>query len=552
MKKGRILIFAAAVLAALSVGGTLAAWSQVIQTGNEYRIPQYKTSLEEEFSQPDDWQPGITTRKAVWVSNSLSDETGQSGVPVLAKAELHQSWVRREPVYATASNVRYEVEPLAGEELPLVFEAEDGTVQYAALPHFNRKTVMVLSSGMAKEEGLRLGLDYVDSAADPMVQGKWLLVNEDPAERGNYVLYYIGVLQPGEDSPHFLESVTMNPLLEASVIRKDTWYERQEDGSYKQVTETTPNSRYGYDSSRYTMDIKATTVQATKAAVEQTFTGGFHEEVIHYLANEVADPGVYDASDLVKKLTVVRSDRNSGELAYIPYRTEAGSEEGNWFMSFTDMVPGGVYKDSLIVENNAGSNVRIWMRVLSREQDAIKDELLEKISMKVTFQGNVIYEGKATGSGYGEGTNLQELIPLCYLSPGASERIYVELVLEPSITCDPVTGKCIYADELSKIDWQFMIQGGGSSNGGGGGSSGGGGGNSGGGSPGGPGGGVTTSVTVGAGPEPGSQITPLLPQTGDETPLWLLGGMMTASLVLLAATVLLWKKNRDESKKNVD
>ena len=78
--------------------------------------------------------------------------------------------------------------------------------------------------------------------------------------------------------------------------------------------------------------------------------------------------------------------------------------------------------------------------------------------MKVTFQGSVLYEGKVTGARYGEGENLQELIPLCYLKSGTSEEIQVELQLDSSITCDPVTGACIYADQLTKIDWEFMIQ----------------------------------------------------------------------------------------------
>ena len=42
--------------------------------------------------------------------------------------------------------------------------------------------------------------------------------------------------------------------------------------------------------------------------MEHTFTGGFHEEIIYYLANEIADPAVYDASDLEKKLTELKKD----------------------------------------------------------------------------------------------------------------------------------------------------------------------------------------------------------------------------------------------------
>ena len=139
------------------------------------------------------------------------------------------------------------------------------------------------------------------------------------------------------------------------------------------------------------------------------------------------------------------------------------------------MVPGGIYKDRLKVENTTSNQTaRVYMRIDPRVQEQIKDELLEKITMKVTFQGSVLYEGKVTGARYGEGENLQELIPLCYLKSGTSEEIQVELQLDSSITCDPVTGACIYADQLTKIDWEFMIQtfsenGGGDGGGGGGG-----------------------------------------------------------------------------------
>ena len=69
MKKGKIIMFGLAALAATSIGGTWAVWTSVVQTRNEYMIPRYKTELEEKFTRPDDWQPGITTQKEVWVSN---------------------------------------------------------------------------------------------------------------------------------------------------------------------------------------------------------------------------------------------------------------------------------------------------------------------------------------------------------------------------------------------------------------------------------------------------------------------------------------------------
>ena len=531
MKKGKIMLLGLAVLAAASVGTTWAAWSQVIRTGNEYRVPRYKTSLEEHFRQPDDWQPGITTQKQVWVSNNLKAEDGslESGVPAIARVEIHQSWIRRENVYVLDQNGNETaVPPLEGEALP---------PDFVAIPAFNKEAVMVLRSGMAQDAGIRLNLPYADKVED--ARGKWLLVDEEPSETGNYILYYIGVIQPGEDSPVFLESVTMNPLLENTITGKDTYYEKTEDG-YKQITVTRTNAKYGYDSSRYTMDIKATTVQATKAAVEHTFTGGFNQEVIRYLADQVVDPGVYDASGLEKKLTLVYN-RGSQRLEYVPYRSGTGEEEGNWFMSFTDMVPGGIYKDRLKVENTTSNQTaRVYMRIDPREQEQIKDELLEKITMKVIFQGSVLYEGKVTGARYGEGENLQELIPLCYLKSGTSEEIQVELQLDPSITCDPVTGACVYADQLAKIDWEFMIQTF-SDNGGGGG---------------GGGGGRRSVTTIDDTEVPQAVMIPdpeiplaALPKTGDTTPLLMLGAMTAVSFLLLSALGILWIRMRRKEDK---
>ncbi|XBX09212.1 BsaA family SipW-dependent biofilm matrix protein [Enterocloster clostridioformis] len=548
MKKGKIMLLGLAVLAAASVGTTWAAWSQVIRTGNEYRVPRYKTSLEEHFRQPDDWQPGITTQKQVWVSNSLKAEDGslESGVPAIARVEIHQSWIRRENVYVLDQDGNETaVPPLEGEALPPDFVTDQGERQYAAIPAFNKESVMVLRSGMAQDAGMRLNLPYADKVEE--AREKWLLVDEEPSETGNYILYFIGVIQPGEDSPVFLESVTMNPLLENTITGKDTYYEKTEDG-YKQITVTRTNAKYGYDSSRYTMDIKATTVQATKAAVEHTFTGGFDQEVIRYLADQVADPGVYDASGLEKKLTLVYN-WGSQRLEYVPYRSGTGEEEGNWFMSFTDMVPGGIYKDRLKVENTTSNQTaRVYMRIDPRVQEQIKDELLEKITMKVTFQGSVLYEGKVTGARYGEGENLQELIPLCYLKSGTSEEIQVELQLDSSITCDPVTGACIYADQLAKIDWEFMIQTF-SENGSGGGGGGGGGRGRGRRS-------VTTLTTIDDEAVPQAVMIPdpeiplaSLPKTGDTTPLLMLGAMTAVSFLLLSALGILWIRMRRKEDK---
>lgn len=538
--RGKIGLFCLAVLAALSVGATLAAaaWSSELYTGNEYRVQKYKTSLEEAFDAPDNWQPGVTIQKEFWVSNNVSDADSESETPVIARVEIGQSWIRRADIYASASNADEKVRvAAAGEELPLTVATGNGP-EYAALLNFNKNSVVVLRSGMASETGLRLGPDYVDSVED--AAGKWLIVSETPDASGNYVLYYIDVIQAGEDTPVFLESVTMNPILENTVISKETWYEGD-----NQVTQSTVNSDCGYDSCRYTMDIRMTTVQATTAAVEQVYSNGYYEEVIDYLAHNVADEGVYDATDLEKTLTITY-DSSSGELSYIPYRTETGSEEGNWFMSFTDMLPGGIYIDGMTVENTSSIAMNLYMKVVSRDDNTvIQDELLEQIDMTVTYDGEVIYEGKATGVSY-SGTNLQNLILLASLDPDSSGRIEVTLELDPDMECDPLTGKCIYSDQLSKIDWYFYISGytsdGNSSSDSGGNSSSSGSSGDSSGSSSGTSSGTSGSVSSGSPSGELYSLEPSLAKTGDQTRTYLLAGLAALSICLLAATAVVWKK----------
>lgn len=451
MKKGSLrLLFPAALIALAVVGGTWAEWTQRVQAGNEYQIGKYSTRLVEEFTPPDNWQPGVDVQKAIWVTN---DSPKANGVPVLAKVEISQSWIRQENVYAETIEdgtvTQVPIEPLAGEPLPLIFQPEgESGRQFAAKINFNPDGVVALESQRNKEAGLRLDIPSVSSFEE--AGGKWILAEETPNLTGNYVFYYVGVLQPGESSPHLVESVTMNPVLESTVTGSHTQYVKREDG-YHKVTMETVNSAYGYDSCRYTMDVKATTVQNTQAAVDKVFgSNSIDQKVVSYLEQYVADEGVFE-SDLTKKLSF---SLNNGRMEYTPYRNGEGVEEGNWFMSFTDMVPGGIYRDKLVIENQSGWDHRIFMRVLPRAQDSLRDEILNMISMKVWLDGSLLYDGTAMGSSVEYLDSLQRMVYLGRYKPNTARTITVELQLDPELALDE-TGTCKYADILSKIDWEF-------------------------------------------------------------------------------------------------
>lgn len=545
MRKIRIFIAGlAAMAAAATIGGTWAVWTQRLLAKNEYMTSKYSTFLREEFESPEDWLPGEETRKAVWVKN-------ESTIPIIAKITMNQNWVRREDV--TAMVVPPEggapkeifLEPRKGEPLPVIFDAEDGR-QYAAVLNFNKDGVVVLADKRASEPGLRLDIPEVSSPAE--AAGKWLLLSETPNEDGNFTFYYMGEVQPGEETPVLLSSVEMNPQLETTVTGSYTYYEKEESavGGYKKITVNTVNSKYGYDCCHFTLGVNMQTVQSTKDAVKTIFKS---DEVSEYIAGYIAGSGVFDDSASPVKTLYFRE--RDGVMSYTPYRTSDGRvEEGNWFMSFTNMIPGGVYKDKLNIENGSFKNYRLYMRIIPRAgQTTIQDELLKKIAMKVYFKDKLIYDGDVTGYHYSGSGNedMQGLVPLGVYRRGSKDEIRVELVLDPDIGLND-DGTYKYADVLTKVDWEFMVQE--VRNGGGGNPPGGGGG--GGTTPGGPGDnpepgveipdepvpldGVTIEdgdVPLSLLPDPEVPLGFMVPQTGDEFPVVPLAVTVVVSLLLM-------------------
>lgn len=563
MRKGKHAVLGLAALASVAaIGATWASWTQELKAGNEFMTGDYHTSLDETFESPDNWQPGTTTEKAVWVAN-------EGTVDAMAKVVISQSWVRTEDVMATVlasdGNAAEEipVKPLAGESFPLTFDTGSGR-EYAAVPEFNREHVVLLASGDADgEPGNRWGLEEAETLSQ--AEGKWLLMNEEPqGEEGTFTLYYMGTIGAGTKSPQFLDSVTMNPDIPRSVTGKHTVYTRDEEGNVKQITIDTVGEVPGYENARYTMTINATTVQATQAAVEEIFGAGnpgedpgtdADSQTLDYLV-KLADEAVFDHSEEVKTL---KFDETSGTMTYVPYREGDGTvEEGNWFMSFTDMVPGGVYRDLLNIENASKKEWNLYMRALPREQEAIKDELLEKIAMTVWYKTpdmereTKLYEGTAMGSafltdeGNADGADGMRAVYIGNYDAGETGYIRVELTLDPNL-------ENRYADVLSKIDWQFMVtevktEGGGGHHGGGGG---------GGGSSSGGGGGSRIDIADNETPlsPPFTDETILdepvplavLPKTGDETPI--LPAVVT---VLGSGIILLWLGSSLRKKKETE
>ena len=78
---------------------------------------------------------------------------------------------------------------------------------------------------------------------------------------------------------------------------------------------------------------------------------------------------------------------------------ESGLFDSKKFMSHLDMVPGSSYTDTLVIENSTNTKYTLYFKFNKKSQSQDAENLLNNIIMKITINGNVIYEGKANGMG---------------------------------------------------------------------------------------------------------------------------------------------------------
>lgn len=152
--------------------------------------------------------------------------------------------------------------------------------------------------------------------------------------------------------------------------------------------------------------------------------------------------GAGAAAQETKKLYFEETD---GTMTWNPVR----GSDGNWFMSFTNMIPGGRYEDDLKIENGSGKTWKMYMQAIPLEQEEIQDELLERIYMSVVLDGNVLYSGTASGMEYENGA-LQDVIYLGTYEAGEESQITVQLKLDQSLGIEN-------SDRLTRSDWKFMV-----------------------------------------------------------------------------------------------
>ena len=417
------------------LGKTAASRTQELWVGNEYRLGKYDTKIVEEFQSPANWKPGLSVNKDVRAEN-------EGTIPALVKAQVLINW--KHSGADSASRTIYT--PFSSRDIyDLTFDSDgSGTPEYAALISWG-DDVVLLSCGQTAVPSLDLGLPVVDRVED--AAGKWLLLNDTPGPNGCFTFYYFGILQPVTQTPLLVDSVRMNPKIKAGILESHTKYTKRDD-VWAVEQEYVVNPASSYENARFYLTVSVSTVQAASGAIQENFTSDrtTEQSVITYLAAMAIDLSTVSGTGAVTAIKKLYLDEADGTMLFTPERNRGS----HWFMSFTNMAPGGRYTDELTIENLSKKNYDLYMQVVPRDvQTSFQDDLLELISMKVFYGDELIYDGTASGREYTDGA--QSLINAVFLgnyTPNINTEIRVELEL--SGDTPPA-----YCDQLAMIDWKF-------------------------------------------------------------------------------------------------
>lgn len=163
------------------------------------------------------------------------------------------------------------------------------------------------------------------------------------------------------------------------------------------------------------------------------------------------------------------------------------------FMYHHDMVPGKEYVDELTIENKTNETYDLYLKVNSEAQDSLAEELIDNISMEVYLDGKLIYVGDARGVDY---SNLQETILIGRYHPNKESKLIVKTKLSDNYTNTNNTS-------TGKITWEFYGR-------------------------------------------YGSDIKPILPETGDNISRYVILLSISSLIFILLVMVVYNNKNKNE------
>lgn len=144
---------------------------------------------------------------------------------------------------------------------------------------------------------------------------------------------------------------------------------------------------------------------------------------------------------------VLKFEKVNGKMVMDSIR----SEDGNWFMDFTNMIPGVQYHDKLEIRNESDKKFELYFQIIPLEQDEKKDSLLDMIYMDIDHDGKQIYTGTASGRSYKGHKSLTNVILLGIFEPNDEAAITTDFVLDKNVGIE-------YNNVLTKVDWKFMVR----------------------------------------------------------------------------------------------
>lgn len=260
--RNRKIVSLIAIACVFVIGGTLAYLSDYEQADNTFTIGHLTPVLEEEFTPPSDWQPGVEVKKAVGFNNTSSN------VDAVFVAKFEETAVRSADVvvkeYDDAGDKVDKVVAKAGEVLPTIFNIQDSAFEEVGVK--NLGTSVVPYRAGESMESYKNKWVYFKKRLTKSINGK----TYDTCE---YYFVYAGVVPAGQKSPLLLESVTLNKKLGSTVKGSSEHAFVTENGESKK-TLTYEISELGYDSVEYHLIIQARSLQATKSAVQDEWIDG--------------------------------------------------------------------------------------------------------------------------------------------------------------------------------------------------------------------------------------------------------------------------------------
>ena len=155
-----------------------------------------------------------------------------------------------------------------------------------------------------------------------------------------------------------------------------------------------------------------------------------------------AFPAAAAPADVPNRLYFSSRDNN------LYYDTELFDEDR--FMVHVDMSPGDTFRDELIIENGSRLPYDLYFQAVPVAQAEKSVELLEFIKMKIHIDGELLYEGKASGRNY-TGVSLRDIIGVGRYCPNDASLMTVDLEFMPEYEPDETV--------WSRIDWKFWAVG---------------------------------------------------------------------------------------------